>query len=460
MVSPSSTSSAQPDKASAAPHLRRVLKLRDLVYCGIVIVSPIAPVPIFGVAQVLSRGHTVTAILVAGVAMMLTAFSYGRMAALYPSAGSAYSYVGRGLNAHLGFLAGWAMSIDYLVIPMIAVIQAALYVERLVPSIPYAAWALFFAVVMTVLNLRGIRATAKANAALLLGMFVVIGAFIVLAIHYLFAFQGWHGLLSFQPFYDSRSFDFRSLATATSFAALTYIGFDGVTTFAEDVEDPRRNVLTAVVLVCLFTAVFSAFLAYLAQRVWPDYRTYPSFETAFMDISKQVGGAALFRAMGAIITVSMVGVGITSQVAAARLFFGMGRDNALPRQIFAYLDRRNNPTFNILIVGLLAFAGSLALSLEQAGELINFGAFLAFMGVNLAALRQFYFSRTLETKRHPFADAIVPATGFLFCLVIWSNLPKLAKTIGGVWFLIGLIYGACRTRGFRTRPVMTDFKGL
>lgn len=128
------------------------------------------------------------------------------------------------------------------------------------PEIPCAAWVLLFVVIMTMLNLLGIRATATTNVALLACMFVVIGAFIVLAIQHLFRFQGWHGLLSTHPFYDSRSFDLRSVATATSFAALTYIGFDGVTTFAEDVENPRRNVLLAVVLVCLFTALFGGFL--------------------------------------------------------------------------------------------------------------------------------------------------------------------------------------------------------
>src|ERR1700691_2519860 len=124
---------------NSPPRLRRVLKLRDLIFYGIVIITPIAPVPIYGVAQDLSRGHVLICILLAGVAMMLTAFSYGRMASLYPSAGSAYIYVGQGLNAHLGFLAGWAMTLDYLVLPIVAIIQASLAIGRLVPWVPYPA---------------------------------------------------------------------------------------------------------------------------------------------------------------------------------------------------------------------------------------------------------------------------------------------------------------------------------
>lgn len=443
---------------TSSPRLRRVLKLRDLVFYGIVIITPIAPVPIYGVAQQLSRGHVILCLLLAGIAMMLTAFSYGRMANLYPSAGSAYVYVGRGLNPHLGFLAGWAMTLDYLVLPIVAIVQASLAIQRLVPSVPYAAWVTLFALLITALNLRGIRTTAHANTALLVGMFVVIGAFLVLAVRYLFDLYGVHGFLSVQPFYHSSTFDFRSIATATSFAALTYIGFDGVTTLAEDVENPRRNVLLATVSVCLFTTVFSCVLVYLAQLIWPDYRTFGNVETAFMDVTRRVGGRALFHGMGIVVILSSVGGGLAGQVAAARVLFAMGRDNVLPRKVFAYLDpATNNPTINIVLVSLVAWAGSLLLSLEHAGELLNFGAFLAFMGVNLAAIRQYYFLQD-RNRRQILADAVVPALGFLFCLGIWLSLPVLAKLVGGAWFLVGVGYHGVRSHGFRVQPVLIDLQ--
>jgi amino acid transporter len=442
----------------AAPHLRRVLKLRDLIFYGIVIISPIAPVPLFGVAQQLSRGHAVTTILIAGIAMMLTAVSYGRMAAAYPSAGSAYTYVGRGLNAHLGFLAGWAMSLDYIVLPIVAVLQAALAVVRLVPQVPLAVWIVIFAASMTFLNLRGIRSTARANISLLVIMCIVIGLFVVLATRYLFHANGWLGLISLHPFYAKQTFDLRSIATATSFAALTYIGFDGVTTLAEDVENPRRNVLLATVLVCLFTTLFSCFQVYLAQLVWPAYNAFPNIETAFMDVTRKVGGPSLFQAMGFTVILASFGGGLAGQVAAARLLFGMGRDGVLPRRLFAHLDpKRSNPSFNICLVGVLAVAGSLLLSFEHAAELLNFGAFLAFMGVNLACLKHYYFQRRGAGKRSWVIDALVPTLGFLFCLAIWLNLPLPAKVVGGLWLLGGVTYDAIRTRGFRTPPAMLDF---
>src|SRR5437870_3228115 len=344
---------------SGAPRLRRVLTLWDLIFYGIVLIQPIAPVPLYGVAQKLSDGHFATIILIALFAMLITAVSYGRMAALYPAAGSAYTYVGRGLNPHLGFLAGWAMILDYLLQPLINTvwISTALH-ARYVPQVPYVIWAAIIAGIMTVLNLLGIRSSARANKVLLFVMFIVVGFFIVLAGRFLFGTQGWSGLFSIQPFYDPKTFDSHRILTATSFAALTYIGFDGVTTLAEDVENPKRNVLLAVVLTCVFAGVASCLEAYLGARVWPDWRSFPNLETAFMDICRRVGGLIVFRK-----------------------------------------DR------------------------------------------NWRVLR----------------DAILPLIGFAFCGLIWWNLNNLAKTVGGIWFAVGLLYVGIKTRGFQSAPVMIDF---
>jgi putrescine importer len=444
---------------AAEPRLRRVLTLWDLIFYGIVLIQPIAPVPLFGWAQSLSHGHIVDTILLAMVAMMITAFSYGRMAALYPAAGSAYTYVGRGLNPHLGFLAGWAMFLDYLLQPILNAVWISVAVHRLLPQVPYAAGVVLVVGAVTVMNLSGIRSTARANKVLLGFMFVVIGAFLVLAVRYLFHLAGWTGIFSLQPFYNPKTFSFPTIGAATSLAALTYIGFDGVTTLAEDVENPKRNVLLATVLVCLFTGLFGGLEVYLGQRIWPEYQTFPNLETAFWDVCRRVGGVALFSGMTAITILACFGSALTGSLGAARLLFGMGRDNVLPRRIFGHLDpRRNTPSYNLSMIGVLALVASLLITYEQAAELLNFGAFLAFMGVNLATIRQFYFVGQPGRKRHWLTDAALPLFGFLFCLWIWWGLQRPAKIAGGIWFALGLVYAAIKTRGFRLQPVMIDFR--
>jgi amino acid transporter len=227
---------------------------------------------------------------------------------------------------------------------------------------------------------------------------------------------------------------------------------------AEDVHNPKRNVLLATVLVCLFTGIFGGLLVYLGQLVWPDYGTFPNIETAFMDVTRRVGGTWLFQSMAVLLVIANVGSGLTGQVGAARLLFGMGRDNVLPRTVFAYLDpKHNTPTRNIWIIGILAFLGAQFMSYELTAEVLNFGAFLGFMGVNLAAMRQFYFLGQAGHHRHWFTDLVVPGLGFSFCLDIWWGLATPAKLAGGLWFAVGFAYLLYQTRGFRLKPAMIDF---
>ncbi len=439
----------------SAPRLRRVLSLWDLIVYGIVLVMPIAPVPLFGVAQQLSNGHAVATILLAMVAMALTAVSYGRMAAIHPSAGSAYTYVRLSLNPTLGFLTGWAMFLDYLLVPLICTIYGALTLSKLVPAVPYAVWVILFAAGMTGVNLRGIRFTARTNFVLMMVMLAVISAFLVLAIRMLFGEGGWSALVSVKPFYDPGTFHWSTILAATSVAALTYGGFDGVTTLAEEVKNPRRNVLLAAVVVCLFTGIFGGLQVYLAQLAWPDWHQFTNIETAFLDVSNKVGGWWLFQAMGLILIVANAGSGLGAQTGVARLLYGMGREGALPGQkLFTHLDPKSgSPSFNIALVGVLSCLGAFALNYEQSAELINFGAFLAFMGVNAAVIRHSFRVRFSEPGHRIFSGVVLPAAGFLFCLSIWLNLSRAAKITGCVWFLLGLIFHIARRRSGGTAEI-------
>jgi amino acid transporter len=453
--------SQAPTRGAETPHLRRVLTLWDLVFYGIVLTQPIASVPLFGVAQKLSNGHYATTLLLAMVPMLITAFSYGRMAAIYPSAGSAYTYVGKGLNAYLGFLVGWAVLLDYGVTPLVNGVWVAIVLHaRYLPEVPFVVGMFLVVLIMVAPNLRGIKTSALSDKILLAAMSFVAVIFIGLAVRFLFNHQSWSGLFSTQPFYNPRTFAIHTVWTATSYSVLTYFGFEGVTTLAEDAHNPKRNVLLAIVLVCLFTGVFGGFLAYLGQRVWPDWRTLPNLETAFMDVCARVGGPGLFHAMGFCILLADIGGGLAGILGAARLLFGMGRDNVLPRRIFAHLSPGSStPIYNILIIGGIVFVGAIALqhvgnAFEHAGELQNYGAFFAFMNVNLAAFWQFAVVRPHRSKLRTCVDSGLSLFGAAFCGIMWWNLDNVARVVGGIWFLIGIGYLALATRGFTVRPRM------
>ncbi len=453
----SESAAAQSAKTATAPGLRRVLGLWDLVFFGVILIQPIPSVGQFGIASRLSNGHMVTSLLLAMAAMLLTAISYGRLSAVFPSAGSAYTYVGRGLNAHLGFLVGWAMFLGYLVVPVVNVVYAALSLQRLLDSTPYVLWVAVTAAAITLANLRGIRTTARFNIAMLVVMLAVILVFIVQAIRYLFGTQGWPGLISTTPFYNPKTFDFAGIRSATAFAALTYIGVDGVTTLAEDVRNPKRNVMLATIMVCLFTGIFSGFQIYLAQRVWPDYSTFPNLETAFFDVCQRVSGPLLFQAMAATLFIACLGSGLAGQASGARLLYGMGRDGVLPKRLFGFLGaKRNAPVFNLCLIGLVSVAGAVLLDYRRSAELLNFGAFLAFIWVNIAAMAVFYF-KAPTGQRNLLRDLVPPVLAVLFCLTIWVSLGRSTLISGGIWMAMGIAYLAAMTGGFRRAPARIDF---
>ena len=236
---------------------------------------------VFGVLSNRGRGHVVTTILIAMVAMLFTAISYGRMARAYPSAGSAFTYVGQEINPALGYVTGWSMVMDYLLNPMICIIWISQQAHVFAPGVSYGVWAVFFALVFTALNVQGVKTSARVNTALAAGMGVVIAIFFVAAARYIFGHPHDGAAFFTRPFYDPLSWNTKAVLGGTSVAVLTYIGFDGISTLSEEAENPRRNILLATVLVCVVIGILSAFQVYAAQLIWPASEPYPNMDTAF-----------------------------------------------------------------------------------------------------------------------------------------------------------------------------------
>jgi len=431
---------------NTTPKLRRALGLWDLILYGIVVIQPTAPMPAFGVVSERARGHVVTAVLIAMIAMLFTAISYGRMAKAYPSAGSAFTYVGQEIHPALGYVTGWGMVMDYLLNPLICTILCAQLARNLAPGVPYAIWALFFATLFTGLNLFGIRTSARINYSLAMGMGIVIAIFLVVAAHYVFRHPALEPGFLWRPFYDPNTFEMRSVLGGTSLAVLTYIGFDGISTLSEEAKNPKRDILLATVLVCLITGLLAGCEVYAAQLVWPTAKPFPDVTTAFVHVAGLAGGPWLLHLVNGTLLVATIGSGMGSQLGAARLLYAMGRSNAIPKSFFGALDpRRQIPQNNVLFAGTLALLGALTISFERGVELLNFGALIAFMGVNAASLVHYY----LRAAKRRGAGLVPPVCGFLICLLLWWNLNPFAKIAGTIWMVLGVTYGAIRTGGFR-----------
>lgn len=433
--------------------LRRVLTWKDLVLYGLVILTPTAPYPVYGLVQQLSKGHAALAYLVAMVAMLFTAASYGKMSGAYPSAGSTYTYARRALNDHVGFLAGWAMILDYFLIPLLSIIYASLTAQRLLPAIPYTVWAALFTVVLTLINIPGIRMTARASSVMMAIMSVCAVAFIVLAARYIIVTQGAGGLLAGPALFRADTFSVRALMLGSGVAAISYIGFDAISTLAEDTLRPERDIAFATVLVCVIQTVICVVTVYLAAIVWPDYRSYPEAETVILDIGTRIGGRGMFGSLTFVLLVAGLASALTGQAGASRLLYGMGRDGVLSRRIFGYISPRfSTPTRAIYVMGAVSLAGSLFLRFEVAVELLNFGAFAGFILVNLSVIRHFYMRLRRRHGKDLLLHLVFPALGALVCCYLWLSLSTKAKVAGFMWLGAGFVYLAFLTRGFRVRP--------
>ncbi|MBZ5683437.1 MAG: APC family permease [Acidobacteriia bacterium] len=439
--------------AAGTVGLRRALGLWDLILYGMIVIQPTAPMPVYGVMSQRAHGHAVTTVLIAMVAMLFTAVAYGRMARAYPSAGSAFTYVGSEIHPALGYVTGWSMAMDYMLNPIVCTILCSKFALNFFPEIPYPVFVIFFISLFTGLNLFGIRTSARINEILAGGMGIVILIFLAAAARYVLHVP--HDGVAFfsRPFYDPQTFSTTAVLGGTSLAVLTYIGFDGISTLSEEAENPRRNILLATVLVCLITGVLASVEVYAAQLVWPGTQPFPDVDTAFVHVAGRAAGAWLFLLINITLLVATIGSGMGSQLGAARLLFGMGRSNALPKSFFGAIEpKRRIPQNNVIFVGVLALAGTTVLTFERAAELLNFGALLAFMGVNAASFTRYF----LRERQRTIGNFLPPIFGFSICLLLWLNLSRPAKIAGTIWMALGIAYGAYRTRGFRAELVSFD----
>lgn len=431
---------------------KRVLKLRHLVLYGLAYVTPTAPFPMLGIVAIVSMGHLAAVYIVALVALFFTATSYGKMAARHPIAGSAYSYTTNAINPHFGFVIGWAMFLSYILVPLLSVIAARDLCLQIWPAVPSWVWIVGFVGIFSGVNFFGIKVTAGANAVMTAAMILAAILFVALAVIALQHGMGEGRLLSLRPFYNPATFDWNLIFAGTAIAVFSYVGFDAVSTLAEEAENPRRNIGRATVLVALFCAVIFVVVAYLAQLVWPDYSTLPRDVGAVLVISEAVGGNAFSFFIFLIMIVAGASCYLAGQVSAARLMYGMGRDGVLPRRFFSYVSKKSQvPTYNLLLMAAVSLVLAFLLDFELAAQVLNYGAFLGFFAVNLSVI----FEYAIRRRPEPFGPweltrfLLMPLGGMAVIGWVFFNLDRGVIWYVTGWMVFGLSYYAVITRGFR-----------
>jgi len=433
--------------------LKRSLGYWDLILYGIILIQPTAPMPSFGVIYNEAHGHVVAAILCAMVAMLFTSISYGRMARMYPQGGSAFMYVSRELHPSLGYLTGWCMAMDYILNPLICTIWSSKAAQNFLPEVPYIVWAIFFAALFTLLNLNGVETSARINTMMAAALGVVIVLVVISFMRYLLHLP--HQPVSFYatPFYDRSTFSSSALFRGTSIAVLTYIGFDGISTLTDEAKSPERNIPRAIVATCLITGVLASIEVYLGQLVWPRGAAFPDIDTAYVHIAGRAGGPIVFAIVNGALLLATIGSGMASQLGAARLLLAMGQDGAIPKRFFGAVHPKNRiPRNNVLMIGGICLAGALIFSYQLGTELLNYGALLAFMGVNVASAVLGW----RQGRGSQWLPILVSLLGFAVCFFIWMNLGSLARIVGTIWAALGIVLWLTYGRRAKMRALATS----
>jgi amino acid transporter len=374
--------------------------------------------------------------------------------------------VGRELHPSLGYVTGWSMTMDYMLNPLICTIWCSKAMADLLSGtrlqIPYPGliWPLFFALLFTALNLRGVQTSARINKTLCAIMGAVILAFFWYTIRYIFHLPQYPEASFLRPFYNPETFTVNRVFHGTSVAVLTYIGFDGISTLSEEVENPKRNIFLATVLVCVITGFLAAAEVYGAQLLsyihfGKDFGIFTEFgdENVFSHVAGIAGGVLMTKVISVTLLIATIGSGMGSQLGAARLLYGMGRSDAIPKRFFGAIHPKTRiPANNVMFVGAVALIGAFLITYDNGAQLLNFGALIAFMGVNLASLTHYFIRGESRTIGH----LAPPILGFIICLFIWIHLSNLALIAGSIWMVSGIAYGAWKTRGFRGDLVNFD----
>ncbi len=423
--------------------LDRALKLRHLLVYGMVFIVPVAPVAVYGFVAQASHGMVPLVYVVGMVAMLFTALSYRELSAEFPWAGSVYAYVGRGLGPFPGFLAGWMILADYLLIPGLIYAFVSSWLHGLLPGVPPPVWIVSLVVINTAINLLGIRMQSQANFVLLALELVALAVFVALAIWFVFFLHRGSGGFSFAPLYQPGHINAGFIATATSIAALSFLGFDGISTLAEEAQHPRRDIGNATLLTLLLLGALFVLQTWLAALVHPDFASLDP-KLGFFQIAREVGGALFFTAL---IVVKAIATGIANaqaaQAANSRILYAMGRDRALP--FGAFLSNvnagRKIPANAIVCVAVLALLLALLVSEEILLKLVNFGALSSFVLLNLAV--PFYFLPRTRQK-HWFRHLLFPVLGLAITGFVFSGFDRRTFIFGAAWLLVGAILGWTR----------------
>lgn len=439
--------------------LNRVLKLKSLVFYGFAYMMPLTIFTSYGIVQQITHGMLAVAYAICTIAMTFTGISYMRMVKVYPVAGSVYSYAQRSINPYIGFLGGWAILMDYLLMPILCYVCAAIYLQTLFPGLPTALIVIVLILAMSVISFVGIQMTSIVNNVMVILQCVFVVALLIFICRWLSGGNGAGTFIDLDALFNSKEFaksdvGWGALFTGASVLAISFLGFDAVTTVAEEAIEPEKNVGRAILIICVGAGILFVIQSYMYQLAWPEgWNSFKDVDSAAFELVARVAGDTMSYIFSAAYVVGCLGTALASQTSATRILFGMGRDGVLPKKFFAHVNKKyQTPTYNIILIAIISLP-AMFVSLDFIISIINFGALAGFVLVNLSVIGCYFIKK--KQRRgigNKIRYLIIPAVGAAICGLVWMSLATTSKILGFIWLAVGIIYLAATTDFFRKLP--------
>lgn len=438
-------------------HNAKKLGFIELVSYGLCMISPLALFLVYGSVSQESYGMTPLVYALGTTLMLFIAFSYSQFSKEFPSSGSVYTYISKGVNSHIGFVGGWSILGYYLMGPGFLYSLTGVFMSELVPNVQPIVWVIILAILNTLINIRGVELGARVNLVLLTIQLLAILTFFGLAIKYVFIDGNGTGGFSLAPLFQPENISLEFITVSVSIAILGFLGIDGLSTLAEESKNPRRNIGLAMITTLILIGSIFMIQGYVSALAHPNYADLDP-DMALFQIASEIGGDTFMTAL-IVITVLAFGLSaaLSMQSAVSRVLFAMSRDKMLPKFFSKTHKTYNTPINTIIFMGILSIGVAYLVSPSVLMLFINFGAITAYMLLNLAVIIYFFIKQKRKNNlKEVFSYLIFPLIGFGACLLTWTGFDKQTLIAGFSWLAVGVTIGAIASKGYKVTPKLEE----
>ena len=436
-------------------HLKRNLSLPMVIMFGLAYLAPTVVFNYYGVVTTNTNGMMTLAYIMTTVVMFFSAWSYARMAEVFPKAGSAYTYVQSSIGPRVGFIAGWLVLLDYLLLPMESYLLIGIYVHKYFPVIPVWLALLVVITIAAIINIVGMKTAATVDTVIVAAEIGFSVLFVIVVIRHVLNGGGSGTLVDASALYNAGEFSISNVLASSAMLCVAFLGFDAVTTMSEEVKNPRKTIPRAIMFVAVGAGIMFAVISYFTQIGWPTgYLNIVDADSGIFELLDNIGAGFMGDLFFIIDNLASFVCAMAALSAVSRVMYSMGRDNVLPKKVFGRLNPKfRTPVINIIIAcGVAMMAVFFQDNLEGALSLVSFGAISGFVMVNLSVIIYFVIKQKKRDPKSLVKFGLMPAVGLVVSIVLWIGIDSHAKMLGLVWLAAGIVYLGVTTRGFRELP--------